>query len=163
MTAPRVRRIDSVHRLVLAVVSVSILGSSGACTHGELPSAENRDPSSSSPRDPAEAGPSTSGAASIDAGALVQGDPELCSRICGRSAELHCREAASCVHRCDTMRQLAVCQAEVRASLDCFAATPATSWTCNEHGLPAAKNGVCDEEQGRAARCLASHPPTAPR
>jgi hypothetical protein len=90
-------------------------------------------------------------------------NPGLCAAICARSEALHCREAATCVRRCESMRSMAVCQPEVRASLDCFASTPTSAWVCNDHGLPSVREGVCDQEQGRAAKCLAASPLPATR
>jgi hypothetical protein len=97
-------------------------------------------------------------AASSNGSRPAEKDPGLCAAICARSEALHCREAASCVRRCESMRSMSACQAEVRASLDCFASTPASVWICNDHGLPSVKDGVCDQEQGRAAKCLSAIP-----
>jgi hypothetical protein len=91
------------------------------------------------------------------------GDVSLCPAICARSEPLHCREAATCVRRCEAMRAMPICQAAVRESLECFASVPTTSWTCNEHGLPSVRVGMCDAEQARAAKCLAANPPLAPK
>jgi hypothetical protein len=92
-----------------------------------------------------------------------QADPGLCAAICARSESLHCPEAASCVRRCEMMRAMPACQAEVRGALGCFASVGPGDWTCNEHGLPSVRVGMCDAEQSRATRCLAANPVIAPR
>lgn len=117
-----------------------------------LPPAINAAPSVS----PAVAAPALVPPAPNDA-------PELCASICARSAGLHCPQEATCVRRCDVMRSMTTCRDEVRGALDCFAATPPDGWTCNDHGLPSVKVGLCDGPQSAAARCLAAHPPVAPR
>jgi hypothetical protein len=109
---------------------------------------------------PPVAAPSASVAASLPPPSDA---PGLCATICARSAPLHCPESASCVPRCAAMRGMPVCQDAVKGALDCFAAAPTSAWTCNDHGLPSIRAGMCEAEQSRAAKCLSEHPPKAPR
>ena len=146
-------------RALLGIAMVAI--PSGACMESESKGAPLAEAGagSSAPSTGANAAAPTPAAV----GAQAPADPALCASICAHSGGLHCPEAASCVRRCVAMQSVPQCQAEIRAALGCFDATPPAGWTCNDHGLPSVRVGLCDAEQARVARCLAASPPVAPR
>ncbi len=78
----------------------------------------------------------------------------VCVATCARSAPLGCREAASCVRRCEELRAVPVCREKLRGVLRCFAMVPTSRWECGENGLPAVRDGECDVEQAEFAACL---------
>jgi hypothetical protein len=85
---------------------------------------------------------------------------DLCKAVCARSEHLQCPGTSGCVPRCEQMRAMTGCQEAISGALDCFLTAPTTAWMCNTHGLPSIQPGMCEEQQARAARCLAAGPPS---
>lgn len=144
----------------LLACALSVAGASG-CTQCEPTSSESAASVAAEPASATAVAPRpASSAPAVDP--APADDVDLCAAICDRSAPLHCSYADTCVRRCESMRQMPVCRSEVQGAMRCFAATLPADWTCNSHGLPSVKVGHCDPEQGRAAGCLAAHPPQPP-
>jgi hypothetical protein len=80
-----------------------------------------------------------------------------CAELCGRAAPLKCPGSTGCASRCEEMRTLPVCRAEMQAALECFVKVPLSGWECDEGGIPQVKEEQCDAEQGRVAKCMAAH------
>jgi len=77
-----------------------------------------------------------------------------CDTLCSRATELKCRAASACPAACREMYNQPTCQAEMRAALACFVSHPVTDWECDEDGMAAIKNGICDAEQGNVVSCI---------
>jgi hypothetical protein len=79
-----------------------------------------------------------------------------CHDLCGRSRELGCPNASRCPDTCREMLAGATCSDALRIALRCFAAQPVSRWECGEEGIANVREGTCDAEQARYARCIAS-------
>jgi len=77
-----------------------------------------------------------------------------CDTLCSRATELKCRAASACPAACREMYDQPTCQTEMRAALACFVSHPVTDWECDDDGMAAIKNGICDAEQGRVVSCI---------
>jgi hypothetical protein len=52
------------------------------------------------------------------------------------------------------MAALTPCSAEISELYDCLLREPLSRWECDEDGSPAIREGSCEGEQARVARCL---------
>ena len=82
-----------------------------------------------------------------------------CHDLCKKSEELHCAHADSCLVRCRESVEDAPCADELRVALRCFIRQPVSRWECgDDDGLASVKDGTCDAEQERYARCVTGAP-----
>jgi len=96
--------------------------------------------------------PALPGAATAAAPAAAAPDP--CTAICERTRPLDCRRATSCREDCREMARVQGCEAEMAATLACFASQPLSSWACGDDGQATLKEGFCGLEQRSFAGCF---------
>jgi hypothetical protein len=83
------------------------------------------------------------------------GTKATCEKLCAASERLHCPDdTGSCMDLCTALYDNAKCTKEVRASLDCQAAQPASAWQCNDEGRAGAGLGECADDLAKAQACL---------
>jgi len=82
-----------------------------------------------------------------------------CRDLCKKSEELHCAHADSCIAKCRESLEDAPCADELRVAFRCFIRQPVSRWECgDDEGFASVKDGTCDAEQERYARCVTGAP-----
>jgi hypothetical protein len=116
------------------------------------PSPSNSDPPPQASASTPSATPEPPTAAAKPATKTPGADP--CVTVCERSKALKCRAVAECARRCAESRNLAACNSEMSAVLQCIIREPAGHWECSEDGLASIKDGYCDAEQAAFMACV---------
>ena len=117
------------------------------------PSPSNSDPPPQASASTRSAMPEPSPAAAATPATKAPGvDP--CVTVCERSKELKCRAVAECPQRCAESRNVAACNSEMSAVLQCVIREPVGHWECGEDGLASIKDGYCDAEQAAFMACV---------
>ncbi|HEX2734320.1 MAG TPA: hypothetical protein VHM70_22075 [Polyangiaceae bacterium] len=83
--------------------------------------------------------------------------PDSCTSICEVNRELGCGATEQvCQQRCLQMiEQVPECATAMRAALSCFAEHSKQDWHCEDsEGMPALKDGLCDDAQADVMRCV---------
>jgi hypothetical protein len=87
----------------------------------------------------------------------VEVPPELeqtCRRMCDRSVQLKCGNAAKCLPNCFAMASATPCTKEMLAMYQCLVGQPLDNWECAPDGVAAIKKGLCYEQQAAAVACM---------
>ena len=78
--------------------------------------------------------------------------PQICVDICSRVAPLHCSNERWCMAGCRDRHKAIYCPAVGPAKL-CLAKQPIEHWECGADGNAKVKEGYCDAEKRKLARC----------
>jgi hypothetical protein len=77
-----------------------------------------------------------------------------CRQICRRSVELHCSHANECEPNCVAAASETPCSQAFSTFYDCLTRQPLQNFQCDEDGVAAVREGVCDQEQAATLRCV---------
>jgi hypothetical protein len=78
----------------------------------------------------------------------------ICRTLCEHTRPLGCSAQAHCMESCVGMATATPCATEVFALYACLQREPLSRWECADDGTAAIRDGSCENEQSRAARCL---------
>jgi hypothetical protein len=78
---------------------------------------------------------------------------QACPNICEKSRPLRCQHGAECEASCRAIASVSSCRAELEAFYACLSGEPTEHWEC-EDGVAVIRDGYCDTQQERFARCV---------
>ena len=79
---------------------------------------------------------------------------QTCDAICSHSRELKCNHTSQCFSNCVGMGAITPCTDEVSAFYRCLTKQPTRNWQCDEDGVAAIREGLCDTEQSHVVKCM---------
>lgn len=136
-----------------AVIACEDPPSSSAAPSPALPSPTAKAQLTSAPEGPASLEPKSHKALNA-AGLSPQEVQDKCTSICTKTSSLECVKEHPCVSGCLETFGLPACRGEFGAMLNCTEQTPVDGFVCDDAPTPVLKDGYCEAEQGRAARCV---------